>query len=331
MTVTGPCGGDASVQRLRFATSDPQEGTEFLRARYADHEPTFIDPVGFALDVESDAVATPLGPLRVDRLRNSAAARAEVEPYPQLAVVTVVSGRWEVVDRGRAVGGLALLPTWDRFDVAWDGVELLHCSLTPDTVRRVGAELSGLALDEVEFRDSVPVSQERSRAFTALLAHLSRDLLAHDEVMASALVRAETVRHLATSMLLTFPNTALDVLTEADAPGPGAAEPAVTRRAVQFIDGHAHEPIGLTEMAAAARVGARALQYAFRRYHDCTPSEYLRRVRMERAHRDLQAADPTRGDTVAAVAARWGFTHAGRFSEDYRRAHGRPPSRTLRE
>nr|BFE68907.1 hypothetical protein GCM10020092_022080 [Actinoplanes digitatis] len=51
---------------------------------------------------------------------------------------------------------------------------------------------------------------------------------------------------------------------------------------------------------------------------------------MERAHRDLQASDPTTGVTVAMIANRWGFTHLGRFSTDYRAAYGTSPSRTLR-
>lgn len=51
---------------------------------------------------------------------------------------------------------------------------------------------------------------------------------------------------------------------------------------------------------------------------------------MESAHRDLRAADPASGDTVAAIAARWGFLHAGRFSIGYRETYGCSPSDTLR-
>jgi transcriptional regulator GlxA family with amidase domain len=57
--------------------------------------------------------------------------------------------------------------------------------------------------------------------------------------------------------------------------------------------------------------------------------EYLRTVRMERAHRQLVDADPTT-TTVQTVAAQWGFAHTGRFSALYRRSYGRNPSDTLR-
>jgi AraC-like DNA-binding protein len=54
----------------------------------------------------------------------------------------------------------------------------------------------------------------------------------------------------------------------------------------------------------------------------------LRRVRLERAHRDLQAADPAR-QTVTAIAYRWGFPSSSRFAAHYRQVYGVTPSRTL--
>jgi transcriptional regulator GlxA family with amidase domain len=52
-------------------------------------------------------------------------------------------------------------------------------------------------------------------------------------------------------------------------------------------------------------------------------------VRLDRAHQDLKAADPA-NDTVTAIAGRWGFSHAGRFSLAYKATFGRAPSDTLR-
>ena len=63
---------------------------------------------------------------------------------------------------------------------------------------------------------------------------------------------------------------------------------------------------------------------------DTTPLAHLRSVRMQRAHRDLQIAEPGDGLSVAAVAARWGFAHLGRFAIEYRRRFGIYPSQTLR-
>ncbi|HEX2212221.1 MAG TPA: helix-turn-helix transcriptional regulator [Mycobacterium sp.] len=106
-------------------------------------------------------------------------------------------------------------------------------------------------------------------------------------------------------------------------------QPTVLRRATEFIHENAHRDITLGDIAAAVDLTPRSVQYTFRRHLGTTPLEYLRRVRLDRAHRELKAADP-RVDTVMAIAGRWGFTHAGRFSSVYKRTFGTPPSETLR-
>ena len=93
----------------------------------------------------------------------------------------------------------------------------------------------------------------------------------------------------------------------------GRAQPPLLRRAVAFIHANVQSDIGLSDIAAAVGVTPRSVQYMFRRHLGTTPLEYLRRLRLDLAHRDLQAADPA-VDTVTAIAGRWGFTHAGRFS-----------------
>jgi transcriptional regulator GlxA family with amidase domain len=108
-----------------------------------------------------------------------------------------------------------------------------------------------------------------------------------------------------------------------------AAQPQTLRRAIAFIHDNAHRDIALTDIAAAIGVTPRSVQYTFRRHLGTTPLEYLRRVRLHRAHRDLQLADPA-VDTVMEIAGRWRFGHPGRFSMAYKEAFGTPPSQTLR-
>jgi transcriptional regulator GlxA family with amidase domain len=106
--------------------------------------------------------------------------------------------------------------------------------------------------------------------------------------------------------------------------------PPLLRRALEYINDNAHLDITLRDIAAAVNVTPRSVQYTFRRHLGMTPLEYLRRVRLERAHRELQTADPS-SDTVMAIAGRWGFSHAGRFSRVYKQVFGMSPSRTLRD
>lgn len=112
-------------------------------------------------------------------------------------------------------------------------------------------------------------------------------------------------------------------------PGRDRAHPATLRAATDFIREHGAEPLTVSDVAAAASCGARALQEAFRRHLDTTPMLFLREVRLDRARADLVAADPDE-TTVSDVCWRWGFTHPGRFSAAYHRRHGEHPSHTLR-
>jgi AraC-like DNA-binding protein len=109
-----------------------------------------------------------------------------------------------------------------------------------------------------------------------------------------------------------------------------APEPATLRRALAYLEEHAGEEVDVADVAAAAGLGVRGLQTSFRRWRDTTPLGHLRQLRLARAHDELVAADPRSGATVAEIAARWGFTHAGRFSVVYRRRFGCSPSETLR-
>jgi AraC-like DNA-binding protein len=157
-------------------------------------------------------------------------------------------------------------------------------------------------------------------------AHYVDELLSDPEAELAPLVIGSAARLLAATALAVFANTAVTEPSDRDRRD---AHPQTLRRAVAFIEEHAHQNISAADIAAAACVTTRAVQIAFRRYLDTTPLEYLRRVRLDRAHHELLAADPAR-DSVTAVAYRWGFSSPSRFAARYRQAYGVPPGRTLR-
>ena len=108
------------------------------------------------------------------------------------------------------------------------------------------------------------------------------------------------------------------------------ALPEALKGAVSFIHCHASDDIGVNDIAAAVHLTPRAVQYLFRRNLDTTPTEYVRRVRLHRAHQDLIAASRSTA-TVTEIAQRWGFAHTGRFAVVYRQAYGQSPHTTLRQ
>ncbi len=105
--------------------------------------------------------------------------------------------------------------------------------------------------------------------------------------------------------------------------------PALLRRAIAYMEANAANDIALADIATAVHVTPRAVQYMFRRHLDTTPLQYLRRMRLDYAHRDLLTAERP-DQTVTQIAARWGFMHTGRFAVLYRQTYGQSPHETLR-
>jgi AraC-like DNA-binding protein len=109
--------------------------------------------------------------------------------------------------------------------------------------------------------------------------------------------------------------------------------PAISRRAARAaVDPiHAEEfaELNLADIVDQIGVGMRALEKVLRDELQCTPESFVQNVRMDRARRELHAPSPGGCVTVSGVAARWGFTHAGRLAKAYRRRYALSPSNAL--
>jgi AraC-like DNA-binding protein len=315
------------VRRTSLSTADPDEAHDHIREAYADHSVRLSgtrDRFRFRHDLV-DA-----GTFAVARYHHSMSCRVRVDSLGFLLVGQMLGGRLRVTsgqDELRPVRGEVFLfsPT-GRMTVEWEDFRAGLVRLEQSVVDRVAAELYGpVAPAGVRFTQAGAVSADHARHWHGLVRYLHRDVLDNPVVADSPLVRAHAQRLLAATTLETFPNTAAC----GDREEPGHATATAVRRATAFIDERAGDPIGLTDIAGAARVGPRTLQVAFRQHLDTTPIDHLREVRLQRAHRDLVAADPTTGVTVAMIAGRWGFAHHGRFAARYRERFGIAPSRTL--
>ncbi|MFD7708223.1 helix-turn-helix transcriptional regulator [Streptomyces sp. NPDC059786] len=196
----------------------------------------------------------------------------------------------------------------------------------PHLLTRVAATLPGRTPEPVRLTGDRPVSAAAGRHLTQTIAYLRDHVLADPDLRVQPLIVSSASQYLAAGVLNTFPSTALTDPTIEDRHD---AHAATVRRAVAFIDDHVDRDLGVADIAAAAYVSVRTVQYAFRRHLGTTPMGYLRQARLARVHADLLAADPATGVTVTAVAARWGFFHPGRFAAAYRGAYGRSPYLTL--
>ncbi|GHJ37086.1 hypothetical protein Sm713_26950 [Streptomyces sp. TS71-3] len=197
--------------------------------------------------------------------------------------------------------------------------------LDPQLLNEVAAAGGEPLSEPVRLTGHRPHSPAAARHLKNTIGYLRDNVLANPMTVDEPLLVSTSTQLLAASVLAAFPNTAR---TDPTAQDRSDAHSATLRRAVAYIDDHPDQPLTVAEIAAAAHVTIRALQYAFRRHLDTTPLTYLRRVRLAQAHRALHAADAA-DTTVAVVAARWGFSHPGRFAALYRAAYGTSPSGTL--
>jgi AraC-like DNA-binding protein len=177
----------------------------------------------------------------------------------------------------------------------------------------------------VRFSSFRPVDYAAARLWKDTIEYVKNCVLARDDT-ATPLVLGHCSRLLAAVTIATFPNTMVPEPASYDRADSG---PALLRRAIAYMEANAGNDIALADVATAVHVTPRAVQYMFRRHLDTTPLQYLRRMRLDYAHRDLLTAERS-DQTVTQIAARWGFMHTGRFAVLYRQAYGQSPHETLR-
>jgi AraC-like DNA-binding protein len=281
-------------------------------------------------------VAVGSGPVSLVSCRFGASLRGTVRP-PDDYVAAWFSTGGGVVDVGRAEVGVRsgepfAFPS-DReftFDYAAYRLNLLH--LDRRWLAWYASVRDGREPTPIRLRHDRALGGDQRTAWRKATATLAEVLLGSGTATALAVADATAVA--ADTLLDVFAEPAGGSGGAGAAAGPGASPALVARRsrldaAVQYIDAHADRPISAVDVAEAIGVSARVLQSMFQQQLGHTPTAHLRRVRLQRAHDELAALDGRPGETVGAVARRWGFAHLGRFSERYAREFGERPSDTL--
>jgi AraC-like DNA-binding protein len=315
-----------TVDHEEFRSRDPDEAHAWLRKTYADHH---LKISGSSEDFMFSCDITRLDRMSFGRLRHSMAV--DVDVFAGLRDLSIVEHRGGDAVRvsigpesvNLRAGECFLLPPNQPYQAAWNSVGVEVTTVSFEDLQRDALGLVDHEMVNVDF--TRPITPAAGRHWSQTIRYV-RGFVGNSPLLAAApLARREMGWLVSSAVLACFPNSTLD----AESPPYAGDTPQPLRRALDFIDEHAGDPITLNEIAIAARLSPRGLQAAFRRHLDTTPLAQLRSVRMARAHRDLQNAVP--GDTsVAALAARWGFTHLGRFAVEYRRRYGSSPSQTLR-
>jgi AraC family transcriptional regulator len=92
--------------------------------------------------------------------------------------------------------------------------------------------------------------------------------------------------------------------------------------AAEFLRENFAGHLTLAQVASAAGVHPVYLAREFRRFHGFTIGEYIRRLRVERACRQLSSSN----ESLATIAASAGFSDQSHFSRTFKRLMGMTPA-----
>ena len=304
----------------QFLTDDPGDAERALGQIYPDfkfQEPSRFEAFHYGQNVVGDDTAT----LAITDFGGTMSATAELEDA--FAVVIVESGRFGVWsgdhDADPTRPGLAR-PGEVRSLL--DHTSIVMANFTEHALKNTLRSYHGVDRVDLAYPSLIPVNSAADRLWIETLNFV------RNTVLTEGVAHNDSIR---TSAFRTLSLVAVEVfgIQTAMPTPPGTRAGATTvRRAQAFMDENAARAITIDDIAAAVFISVRGLQAAFRRLLGITPLDYLRRVRLDYAHAELTASNPTL-TTVKAVALHWGFAHLGRFSATYLDAYGQLPSTTL--
>ena len=313
--------------RLTMSATDPDEAHGWLSRAYM---PYSLRLSGRRSDFRVSHRGTDFAGFSAGVLDHSITAELDTEPAKDFVLVLqLLEGRYSISSGRKEISvspGECFVFDPDAAQRIWQqDVRLSAIRFDRAQLERVAGELvSGEDTHPLRFPLARPLSPEHARRWQSLVQYVANDLAG--PASASPLVRSQSLRLATATLLETFPNNALpsEHGTEPQ------TDPRALQRAVDFIEESAAEDIDLTQIAAAARTSPRSLHLTFQARLHTTPLDFLRRVRLERAHNDLRTHTPDCGVTVTDIAHRWGFASPSRFVTDYRERYGCLPHQTLR-
>ncbi|WMT87396.1 AraC family transcriptional regulator [Pelagibacterium sp. 26DY04] len=106
-----------------------------------------------------------------------------------------------------------------------------------------------------------------------------------------------------------------------------SAPVSTTDRAIEFMRAHLHEPIGLTEIAAAVNLSSSQLSRVFKSCLGSPPHRFLINMRVQQAQRLLKSSDLP----IAEIALECGFSHQEHLTHQFRRVCRTTPAAYRRD
>ncbi|TCM60676.1 helix-turn-helix protein [Acinetobacter calcoaceticus] len=193
-----------------------------------------------------------------------------------------------------------------------------------DFIQHCRQHIPEFHLKAPRFDPKLDFSTQHGHYFLQLFRTLVDALSCEQHPLQHPLAFKQFESNLFNALIYGQPNNALQTLQHSKAQ---VVSPFFIKRTEAYIREHLHEALNVEKMAEHAGVSVRTLFNGFKNFLDTTPMAYLKELRFEQAHLELQQNELV---SITDVAYKWGFCHLGRFSQEYKQRYGELPSSTRR-
>ena len=207
----------------------------------------------------------------------------------------------------------------------------LYCQIEHKKLQRTIRVLSGIEIDqELEnpwlFGSGSHAERKASAGpFLALFSYID-NLLGESSHLPEALGLSEQIyRLLALALMQQTGSLELYQRRSASAISQWSAK---LDDLVNYIQANTHLNLTLTDLEEHSHYSARHLQNLFREKFECTPMQFVRKQRLNKAMEELQTAGED--DTITSISRAYGYRSSSNFTTEFRRQFGVNPSTVLR-
>ncbi|MDA4844035.1 AraC family transcriptional regulator [Hoeflea poritis] len=314
-------------QYALFRTGDPEQARDMVARKFCGHK---LEPLADRSAFDACHHFAPGAMLAINYMRYGATVLIEPGELQEFYLIQIpIAGGARITNGGIAFdsdlgNGTILNPDRTTRMVWYSGCEQLliyidRRALTGFAERLIGRAITTPLVFDPQISFARKAARDwRKRVMAIYSAADEGCLFTADSGHAQRLLEEELM-----AMFLRLQPSNISQFFHDD---PASLAPGYVTRARRFIAENARHPIALSDIAAAADVSVRALQYEFMKSLSMSPMQALRKERLMQIRQELASGHCDA--TVARVAAKWGMPHFGRFSQYYAAEYGELPSST---
>lgn len=211
----------------------------------------------------------------------------------------------------------------DPLHMHWSNdCEKLAIRIERQYLDQLGSAICGRNVaNELSMNYEILLNDARGQALKQRAMLLFSEMTTTPDLFSHEIILQQNIENLSSSLLLWYSNVQQFNNQQ-------KVLPRHVRLATDYLEANAHLPIDATELARLSGVSLRSLYSGFHDFLHCTPSRYLREIRLQKVRQDLLC--PAQPANVTAIATRWGFSQLGRFSSEYAQRFGESPRDTIK-